>query len=262
MKKIISLFLVAVTLVLTGCFEVTQDLTINKDGSGTLSSTTDMSQMVTLAMQMAGDKFKDQKMNMDTTIPFKNVLDSIKDMSPANKELLKNGNVHVVMKMDDSKYLVNSTIPFKTIGDVEKINSAMQKEVSGKFLDNAMKEAMKQASKEDSSAMTGLGQHQSPQLSLPENYFILTCKNGVISRTADKTKLATLEQDEMLNQMKQIGAMGASLKTNFVINLPKPAKKIEGKNVKVSDDKKTITIANELNDLYDDPALFEFRVEY
>ncbi|MCW3117835.1 MAG: hypothetical protein JWM28_1917, partial [Chitinophagaceae bacterium] len=89
-----------------------------------------------------------------------------------------------------------------------------------------------------------------------------TCKKGIISRTADKTKLAALDQDEMLNQMKQMSAMGAALKTNFVINLPKPAKKIEGKNVKVSDDKKTITISNELNDLYDDPALFEFRVEY
>ncbi|MCW3116602.1 MAG: hypothetical protein JWM28_684, partial [Chitinophagaceae bacterium] len=113
MKKFISVFLIVTTVLLTGCFEVTQDLTINKDGSGTISSTTDMSQMVTLAMQMAGDKMKEQKMNMDTTIAFKTVLDSIKDMSAANKELLKNGLVHVIMKMDDSKYLINSSIPFK-----------------------------------------------------------------------------------------------------------------------------------------------------
>ena len=260
MKNIVSVFLLSFTILLTSCFEVTQELNINKDGTGTFSSTTDMSQLVTMAMQMAGDKMGEQKMNMDTTIPFKIILDSAKEISPASRELLKNGTVHVVMKMDDSKYLINSSIPFKKIGDVENINTAMQKDVNGKFLDNAMKEAMKQSGKMDSSMLGA--QQQTPPLSLPENYFILTCKDGVITRTADKTKLATLDQDEMINQMKQMSAMGAPLKTNFVINLPKPAKKVEGKNVKLSDDKKQVTVSNELNDLFDDPALFEFKIEY
>jgi hypothetical protein len=213
-----------------------------------------------MAMQMAGDKLGDQKINMDTTIQFKSVLDSIKDISPENKQLLKDGLVHVTMKMDDSKYLINSSIPFKKIGDVEKINLAMQKEVNGKFLDNAMKEAMKQGKAMDSSMMNN--QQATPPLSLPENYFILTCKDGLISRVADKTKMASLADDEMMNQMKQMSSMGAPLKTNFVINLPRPAKKVEGKNVKLSDDKKKVTIANELNDLFDDPSLYEFKIEY
>jgi hypothetical protein len=262
MKKIICISLVAAAVFLTGCFEITQDLTINKDGSGNFSSTTDMSQMVSLAMQMAGDKMKEQKMNTDTTIQFKSVLDSAKELSPANKELLKDGEVHVVMKMDDSKFMINSSIPFSNLGDAEKINSLMQQQVSGKFLDKAMKEAMKEAGKSGDSTTSMLGQQQSPALSLPENYFVLSCKNGLISRTADKAKLASLGQDEMINQLKQMGSMGAPLKTNFVIHLARPAKKVEGKNIKVSDDKKTITIANELSDLFDDPALFEFRVEY
>ena len=260
MKKNILLFLLRGSFFLTGCLEVTQELTVAKDGSGTFSSTTDMSQMVSMAMQMAGDKLGDQKINMDTTIQFKSVLDSIKDISPENKQLLKDGLVHVTMKMDDSKYLINSSIPFKKIGDVEKINQAMQKEVNGKFLDNAMKEAMKQGKAMDSSMMNS--QQATPPLSMPENYFILTCKDGLISRVADKTKMASLADDEMMNQMKQMSSMGAPLKTNFVINLPRPAKKVEGKNVKLSDDKKKITIANELNDLFDDPSLYEFKIEY
>jgi len=260
MKKNILLFLLGGSFFLTGCLEVTQELTVAKDGSGTFSSTTDMSQMVSMAMQMAGDKLGDQKINMDTTIQFKSVLDSIKDISPENKQLLKDGLVHLTMKMDDSKYLINSSIPFKKIGDVEKINQAMQKEVNGKFLDNAMKEAMKQGKAMDSSMMNS--QQATPPLSMPENYFILTCKDGLISRVADKTKMASLADDEMMNQMKQMSSMGAPLKTNFVINLPRPAKKVEGKNVKLSDDKKKITIANELNDLFDDPSLYEFKIEY
>ena len=260
MNKRISVYLVIPLLLLTGCLEVTQNLAINKDGSGVISSTTDLSQAVTLAMQMAGDKIKEQKMNMDTTVRFNTMFDSAKNMSAANKELLKNGLVHVVMRMDDNKYLITSSIPFKKMADIEKINSAMQKDVSGRFLDNALKEAMKQSNTRDTSSLPE--PPQAPALSLPENYFILTCKNGLISRTADKTKLALLDQDEMLNQMKQIGAMGAPLKTNFVIQLPRPAKKFEGKNLTLSDDKKTVTISNELNDLFEDPSLFEFRVEY
>ncbi len=260
MKKNIVVLLLIASLFLTGCLEVTQELTVGKDGSGTLSNTTDMSQVVSMAMQMAGDKLVEQKMNMDTTINFQSVLDSVKDISPANKELLKNGIIHVIMKMDDNKYLINSSIPFKKIGDVEKINLAMQKEVNGKFLDNAMKEAMKQGKGLDSSMMNN--QQTAPQLSLPDNYFILSCKDGVISRTADKVKMTTLADDEMMNQMKQMSAMGAPMKTNFIINLPRPAKKVEGKNVQLSNDKKKITVANELNDLFDDPSLFEFKVEY
>jgi hypothetical protein len=261
MKKNIFLLILSGSLLLTGCLEVTQELTVAKDGSGTFASTTDMSQMMSMAMQMAGDKLGDQKFNMDTTINFKSVLDSVKDISPENKQLLKDGLVHVTMKMDDNKYMINSAIPFKKISDVEKINNAMQKEVNGKFLDNAMKEAMKQGKAMDSS-MAGMGNQPTPALSMPENYFILTCKDGLISRVADKTKMASLADDEMMNQMKQMSSMGAPLKSNFVINLPRPAKKVEGKNVKLSDDKKKITIANELDDLFDDPALFEFKVEY
>jgi hypothetical protein len=74
--------------------------------------------------------------------------------------------------------------------------------------------------------------------------------------------MATLADDEMMNQMKQMSAMGAPMKSNFIINLPRPAKTVEGKNLKLSDDKKKITIANELNDIFDDPSLFEFKVEY
>jgi hypothetical protein len=261
MKRNASIIVIMMTMLLTGCLEMTQELTVNKDGSGTLSSTTDMSQVMSMVIQMAGDKIGDQKFNMDTTIGFKSMLDSIKDLSPANRELLKNGLVHVVMKMDDNKYLVNSSVPFKKMADVDKINQAMQKEVNGKFLDNAMKEAMKENKGLGDSSLLN-SQPGTPKMSLPENYFILTCKDGMISRSANKEKMKTLADDETLNQMKQMSSMGAPLKTNLVINLPRPAKKVEGKNVQLSGDKKKITIENELNDLYEDPSLFEFKVEY
>lgn len=259
MKKYILSFLLPFTFLLTGCLEITQELTINKNGSGTLANTTDMSEFMAMAIQMAGDKIGEEKLNVDTIIPFHTLLDSAKEMTAADKQLLKNGKVHAIMKMNDGKYVVSSSIPFQSVGDVEKINRIMQNDVAGKLLDNAMKEAMKQAGKEDSSLD---GNQKAPEMSLPDNYFTLTCKDGLITRVADKGKLANLESDQMMAQMKQASAMGSGLKTNFVLNLPRPAKKAEGKNVILSEDKKKITVSNELNDLFEDPSLYEFRIEY
>ena len=39
-------------------------------------------------------------------------------------------------------------------------------------------------------------------------------------------------------------------------------KNVTGKNVKLSDDKKKVTIENTLDELYDDPSKYEFTIEY
>ena len=40
MKRFISLSIVICCILLVGCFETTQEVTINKDGSGTYTNTT------------------------------------------------------------------------------------------------------------------------------------------------------------------------------------------------------------------------------
>lgn len=50
--------------------------------------------------------------------------------------------------------------------------------------------------------------------------------------------------------------------STLIINLPKPAKKTEGKNVKLSDDKKKVTITSSAEDFFDDAAGLEFKIEY
>ena len=56
--------------------------------------------------------------------------------------------------------------------------------------------------------------------------------------------------------------MGLSMKANYVINLPRPAKTVEGKGIKLSEDKKTITISSDLDDFFDDPSKLEYKIEY
>jgi hypothetical protein len=58
--------------------------------------------------------------------------------------------------------------------------------------------------------------------------------------------------DEMLEKIDVI--------TKFI--LPRPVKKAEGKNIKLSDDKKTVTISCPISDIYTAPHNFEYKVEY
>ena len=87
-------------------------------------------------------------------------------------------------------------------------------------------------------------------------------KKGKIKRSLIKDKYAKVHEDEALSKMKEMGEMGMPVKSNFVINLPRPVKSFKGKNVKLSDDKKRVTVETSLDDLYDDPSKFEFKVEY
>jgi hypothetical protein len=56
--------------------------------------------------------------------------------------------------------------------------------------------------------------------------------------------------------------MGMSMNMKTVINLPKPAKKAEGKGVKLSNDRKKITIEGTLDDFFEDATYFEYEIEY
>jgi hypothetical protein len=259
MKTFISIFLLTGTIFLSGCFEITQELTVNKDGSGTISNTTDMSEMMSMAMQMAGDKAGEEKLNTDTLMLFKDLIDTAKDLTAEEKQLLKNGSLHLVMKMDENKYFINTNVPFSNMADVNRINKALQNRNTGRFMGNTMKELMNAGS---DSTTSNAPEKEDPDMSMPEDYLLLTCKPGFISRVVNKEKIARLDQDEALSKMKEMSSMGTPLKTNFIINLPRPAKKVEGKNVKLSDDRKKVTISNELDELYNDPASFEFTIEY
>jgi hypothetical protein len=62
--------------------------------------------------------------------------------------------------------------------------------------------------------------------------------------------------------MKGAEDMMSSITYNTIIHLPKAAKKAEGKKIKLSTDKKTITIKSTLMDLFDDPKSLGFVIEY
>jgi hypothetical protein len=103
---------------------------------------------------------------------------------------------------------------------------------------------------------------QMPEMSSFDDYYTYEFSNGELKKKLNKEKFAGVESDEYLKGMKEAAGMGLNMKVTYVINLPRPAKEVEGKGVKLSDDKKKATISAEIDDFFDNPSLLEFKIKY
>ena len=118
----LSIF-VCCTLLLSGCFETTQEINLNEDGSGTLSNTNDMSALAGLAKQMGGKEV--EKMDnevIDTTMALSSQVDSIKGLTSEEKELMKRGTMHVNMNLKDDKFITTMMFPFASPAEIKVYN--------------------------------------------------------------------------------------------------------------------------------------------
>jgi hypothetical protein len=56
--------------------------------------------------------------------------------------------------------------------------------------------------------------------------------------------------------------MGVEILYTTTLTLPRPVKKVDNAQAKLSDDKKTVTIKYNLIDVFDHPEQFGYNVEY
>lgn len=251
MKKIFFI-LFSATFLLTGCLETTQEITINDDGSGTIVNTSDFSALLGLAKQMggAGELEKAGDMVKDTVISMQQGADSIPNLTAEEKEMLRKGSLRVNMNMKEEKFLTSLTIPFSNAADIAKVNK-----LANKALGETMKEQMSGGSPLG-------GDQQMPEASSFDDYYKFEFSNGELTKKLDKDKYAGAESDEYLKGMKEATSMGLSMKATYIINLPRPAEKAEGKGVKLSEDKKKVTITADLDDFFSNPEKLEYKIKY
>ena len=65
-----------------------------------------------------------------------------------------------------------------------------------------------------------------------------------------------------MEQMKQLSSSGMEILYTTTIRLPRPVKKSDNPNFKISDDKKTVTMKYNLLDMFDNPEKFSYTIEY
>jgi len=260
MKKLLLLPVLFISFFFTGCFETTQELTIKTDGSGEISSNIDMSNAISMMAQMGMSE--KEKLIYDTTVAFTSILDSVEGLTVDDKKALEKGLIMVNINTVESKLFITTKIPFRDVEDMLKLKSVLEKWSKAGGMSKVASKAFGETPGMDELGMDQKSGNSDPFSSLAENYFDVEYKKGKIKRSLIKDKYAKVHEDEALSKMKEMGEMGMPVKSNFVINLPVPAKNVSGKNVKLSDDKKKVTIENTLDELYDDPSKYEFTIEY
>lgn len=252
MKKIFFV-LTAACFVLTGCLETTQEITFKEDGSGTLTNTSDMGTLLDMVKTMgagselekAGDK------TMDTTIALAGMTDGMTEASAEEKQLLSKGSMGLKMNLKESQFKTTLSFPFANTDQIS-VFSKLTSKVVGSLLKDEM------ASSPMASQMGG----DMPDITSIEDYYTLKFEKDGVKRTLNKDKYAGVSNDEYLSGLKQATAMGLEAHNTCIINLPKAAQKVEGKNAVLSDDKMKVTIKATLDEFFDSPEALEFKVKW
>jgi len=248
MKKILAFLTICSSFILAGCFDTVQETTVNEDGSGVVVTTSDMGQLLALASQMEGSEaMKDApEGTIDSTISMEEAADSIADLTPAERSLVRKGSLHLKMNFKENMFITKLSFPFTTAAEAVICNR-----LTGKVMAEVLRGKQGQASP------TGL-----PEMQSIDDYYELVFRNGEISRTLNKEKYAKLGENEYFKMVSEASGMGLNGSNNYVINLPRPAIIAEGKGLKLSEDRKKITIESSPAAFMEDGTALEYRITY
>ncbi|HEX6170618.1 MAG TPA: hypothetical protein VFZ33_13050 [Chitinophagaceae bacterium] len=266
MKKISWIAGLFMLVAFSGCFDTVDEFTIAENGSGTFVNSLDMGKVLGLAKTMGGgnDEMKEfEKMKVDTVVNLKDIKDSLKKLNDAEKKIAANGTLRIQIDGKEDKLNFTFTFPFSNASEIAPIHRVLKK-AKEDVLDEIMTNLMGKGSNKNEELLgKGEDDEQSEEMGANlDQYYTNVYEKGKFSRKLNKEKYANISDDKALKSMQEMAQMGMSISMKTVINLPKPAKKAEGKGVKLSDDKKKITMEGTLDDFFEDGSYFEYNIEY
>ena len=242
---------------LVSCYEVNEDISINSDGSGTYVTNMDMGQLLELMQSFAGEEeLSKQGLDrpIDTTILMSTVLDSAKDISPEQKAAMKDGKLAFKLNMKEKVFKLNTTFPYKNLNSLQLLMSAGK---GGPGLTNAFKNMF---GKDDKSKQ--LDAPVDPGMGDFSDIYDVTVKDGLISKKVNAAKFKALASRPEMEQMKQLNTTGMEILYTTTIHLPRAVKKSDNPLIKLSDDKKTVTMRFNMLQMLDTPEKFSYTIEY
>ncbi|MBK7870107.1 MAG: hypothetical protein IPJ74_05160 [Saprospiraceae bacterium] len=236
------MFLGASLIILnTGCFDIVEEIFLNKNGSGKYLVTMDMSSMFTdpfmkgmiqesLEQQEGGDT----NMEKDTVIYFKDMPEA-EELSAEEQKLIENAVIKMKMSEKEEKMLVNIEIPFANVEDMTKISKVLEKvgadqQVAGGMIGGGMMNGSAAA-------------------------FML--KNKTLTRLPAPKLSEESKTDDNMEMMKMF--LGEA-KYKTIYHLPGKVKKagISGAEV----DGSTVTVTNSLLDIMDGKAKLDGDIKF
>jgi len=256
MNKLRTLLFFILPLALISCTDTREELEIKKDGSGTLVMKTDFGKILEMVKGMGenNDLSKDGlDKPYDTTMYLKDVIDTAKNVPADQKELLRNGKVHLVLNVKESLGKMDMNFPFTSTARLQDLYTSLNSSTSGlKNLFNGMGKNLPK--NDDSSSDKGM-----PQIA---SVYDIVVKDGFYSRKVNKQRYDEFAQSMKLDELKQMGSMFGAMDYTLTVKLPRVIKKVSNSKVTLSEDKKTAALKTDLMETFAHPELLALEIEY
>ena len=263
MKSIRTVLLFLLPLAFMSCTDTREELEIKGDGSGTLVMKTDLGKMLELLKGFGENDLAKDGLDkaFDTTMFMKNYVDTAKNITQAQKDLLREGKVHLVMNVKESIGKIDMNFPFSSADKLQQLYANLNSSTSS--LKNIFDGVGKGMQKGDATDGT---QEQANDKNMPQiaSVYDITVKNGLYSRKVNRQRYDEFAQAMKLDDLKQMGGMMGDMKMDYTlsIKLPRPIKKINNSTALLSSDKKTVTLAADLMETFQHPELLALELEY
>ncbi len=269
MKPLKLLFVVLSCVWFTSCLEINEEVEIKANGSGSLSTTTDLSQLIDMMSAFGGEEFdkkKDEK--MDTTFSMKALIDTSTKFTSAQKALLKDGMMSIKMDMAAKQFNFKMRVPFQSLENYQQLSALLSDGIGG--MGTVMQGMMGgknpgkgiETEKDSVGIIDQPAPIPSPDLDKITSVYDFNVSDGLIKKTVNQEKYKKLLENPQMKELEQGAGMGIELLYNTTYKLPRPVKKVSNPALKISDDKKTITMRFNLLEIFATPEKFEYSIEY
>ncbi len=242
MKKLWIMLLLAGTSLLSGCFDMVEELFLEANGSGHYLLTMDMSNMISdpFMKGMLQESLQEEgglteiQMEKDTLIYLKNTPD-IASLSVADQKLLENVTIQMTMSEAKEQFFIKIDMPFSNVSQLADISKAMEKVNMGNQL---------------SGGMLGGG-----MMSGAQAIFSLSKKS---LRRAPTKQAPTTAEDEASIDMLRLFMGEAEYRT--VYHLPSKVKKVT--IPKARTDGNVVTVTNSMLDVMDGKVKLDGEIRF
>ena len=236
------IFLLVLSFTLISC-QFTETMVINEDGSGSISISMDLSEMMAFSGEMMTDSTITK---MDTIIPFKYILeeekDSIAQLSTREQKRLKeleNYNIHLITDPEINQMVIDIFTDFKDVSEANDLMKAFDE--TDEFIPG-----MKMNEADDSSNETNVG----------VNY---SFKNGVFKR--DSYILDPEKYQVQMDSIKEVESFMSGMTYKLKYTFPNKIKKSSVVDATYSLDGKTIEMERPFIDYIRNPDMMDLEVE-
>jgi hypothetical protein len=163
------------------------------------------------------------------------------------------------MNLKEKVFKIDTDIPFKSYNDLQLL-LAGGGGMAG--MSDMMKKIFDKGGEEANNDQPDTPKDLDPDLSQLSNIFDVSAKNGTISKKLNQDKYKLLMERPEMAQMKQIGSAGIEILYSTTIKLPRPVKSSDNPLIKLSDDKKTVTIKYNYLEVFETPEKFAYTITY